>query len=404
MSQFSEDDLMHMRRALELASRARGMTSPNPMVGAVIVKAGRVIGKGYHRAAGQSHAEIEALTSATEDVSGATLYVTLEPCSHQGRTPPCAPVLVERRIARVVVAATDPNPKVAGRGIALLRESGIQVDVGLCDHEARRENEAFFTFHVAKRPFIICKWAMTLDGRIAAQSGHSRWISNAKSREYAHRIRSEVDAVMVGIGTILIDNPRLDVRLEGYTGRQPRHVVVDGNLRIPLRAKCLEAAPPGGCIIATTDSAPKDKAAQLRDAGHQVCALKGRRGLVNLRDLIRELHRMDVLSLVCEGGGNLHGSLFEARLVDKIVAFVAPKIIGGETAKNPITGWGLPQMDKAIRLEDVLLRQFDDDVCIEGYIAGAARRLNPIAERTPAGEVDVRETMDDFKALGGTED
>lgn len=364
-----------MRRALELAAKARGMTSPNPMVGAVLVKNGRVIGEGYHHGPGLPHAEIDAIANASEDVAGATIYVTLEPCCHEGKTPPCTDALIRHKISRVVAATVDPNPAVCKNGFTQLRKAGIQVDVGLCEEEARLLNEVFITSHSLRRPFIIAKWAMTLDGKIATETGHSRWITNDKSRGYVHELRSQVDAIMVGIGTVLVDNPMLNVRLENYQGRQPKCIIMDGALRIPIRSKCLQSAPAGCCIIATTQSAPAEKVAQLRDAGHQVLVLRGRRGLLDVRDLIRELHNCGIQSILAEGGSGLHGNFFSRQLVDKVVAFIAPKIVGGDTAKSPISGWGVSLMNKAVKLEHMQTRMFDEDICVEGYVFDAYNRL-----------------------------
>lgn len=377
-SRFSAEDHKHMARALELAEKGRGLTSPNPMVGAVIVRNGKVLGEGYHSKVGQAHAEVDAIRSAGEDLTGATLYVTLEPCNHQGRTPPCTPLILEKGITRVVVPHADPNTSVAGNGFKRLRKGGVQVDVGLMDKEARRLNEAFLTFHSLKRPFMILKWAMTLDGRIAAVTGQSRWISNELSRDYVHEIRSNVDAVMVGIGTILQDNPMLNVRLKNYEKRQPKRIIVDGNLRIPIRAKVLTATNPGDCIIATSDFAPPHKITQLRDNGHHVLVMPGRRGLLDLRQLISSLVTFEIQSVLCEGGSSMHGSLLESRLVDKIIAFAAPKIIGGDDGKSPVMGWGLPSMHHALTLEDVKVQTFGTDVCLEGYVPDNFKEVRPL--------------------------
>jgi diaminohydroxyphosphoribosylaminopyrimidine deaminase/5-amino-6-(5-phosphoribosylamino)uracil reductase len=366
-SLFSNSDAAFMRYALELAARGRGRTAPNPMVGAVIVKNGQVIGEGWHQAAGLPHAEVEALNSAQGDVEGATLYVTLEPCCHHGKTPPCTDAIIASKIGRAVVAVSDPNPLVAGKGIEALRAAGIQVDVGLCETEARRLNEFFFTFHEKKRPFVICKWAMTLDGKIATESGHSRWITNELSRAYVHELRALVDAVMIGAGTVIMDNPLLTVRLEGYAGRQPYRIIADGNLRIPLRAKCLTNAKPGEVIILTSSEAPRDRVKQFRDAGHQVLVFQGK-ALLDFREVMAELARKGIQSILCEGGSSLTGALFEAQVVDKVIAFVAPKIVGGKNAKAPIASWGVGHMDAAIELHDVTIRRFGGDVCTEGYV------------------------------------
>ncbi|MGC8841239.1 MAG: bifunctional diaminohydroxyphosphoribosylaminopyrimidine deaminase/5-amino-6-(5-phosphoribosylamino)uracil reductase RibD [Candidatus Sumerlaeaceae bacterium] len=379
---FTNADASYMRRALELAARGHGQTAPNPMVGAIIVKNNQIIGEGWHRAAGLPHAEIEAISSAEEDVEGATLYVTLEPCCHHGKTPPCTDELIARRFARIVVATLDPNPLVAGKGIEALRSAGIRVDVGLCEAEARRLNEFFFTYHEKKRPFLICKWAMTLDGKIATESGHSRWITNELSRAFVHELRAQVDGVMVGVGTVLTDNPLLTVRLEGYAGRQPYRIIADGNLRIPLRAKCLTLSKKGEVIICTSSMAPQDKVAKLRAMGHEVIVFPGK-ALLDFHEVMAELARRGIQSILCEGGSGLTGALFQAQLVDKIIAFVAPKIVGGLNAKTPIASWGVMHMDAAIDLHDVVIRRFGSDVCVEGYIAPAEWHKVP-AERHPS--------------------
>jgi diaminohydroxyphosphoribosylaminopyrimidine deaminase/5-amino-6-(5-phosphoribosylamino)uracil reductase len=365
---FSQEDRAFMERALELAARGRGATSPNPMVGAVIVKQGRVIAEGWHRQVGGAHAEIEAIQSAQEPLEGATLYVTLEPCCHFGKTPPCSQEIIKHKFKRVVVAARDPNPLVAGKGIKELRAAKIRVEVGLCEQAARRLNEFFFTYHEKKRPFIISKWAMTLDGKIATETGHSRWITNEISRAYAHELRAQVDAVMVGVGTVLMDNPLLTVRLEGYSGRQPLRIIVDGNLRIPSRAKCLTKASPGSVIICTSSASSREKRVELQNAGHRVLVFPGR-GLLDFHQVMSEFYKLGIQSILCEGGSSLTGALFDAQLVDKVVAFVAPKIVGGKNAKIPIAGWGVLHMDRALALSDVTIRSFGTDVCIEGYIA-----------------------------------
>jgi diaminohydroxyphosphoribosylaminopyrimidine deaminase/5-amino-6-(5-phosphoribosylamino)uracil reductase len=379
--QSAETDAAHMRRALDLAALGRGTTSPNPMVGAVIVKGGRVLGEGWHRAAGSPHAEAGALAAARQSVKGATLYVNLEPCCHEGRTPPCTRAIIGAGITRVVAAMLDPNPLVGGKGAAELRAAGVTVEVGMLEREARTLNEAFVCLHVLHRPFVISKWAMTLDGRIATQSGHSRWISNEESRAYVHRLRSQVDAVMVGIGTVLSDNPALNVRLPGYAGSQPKRIVVDGILRIPIKAKVFEDATPGQVIIATAESLHRDKMAKLRDAGHEVLVFPGRRGIVDLRQFIRKLPDLGVQSILCEGGSTLNGSLFQAHLVDKVVAFIAPKLCGGNEMKCPTAGWGVQYMSQALTLDEPVSRCFGSDVCVEGYVPGHRRK---IAE--PTGE------------------
>ena len=374
-----EADGRFMARALELAALGAGAVSPNPMVGAVLVKRGRIIGEGWHRGPGHPHAEIEAFAACAMNPAGSTLYVTLEPCNHEGRTPPCAPAVIERKIARVVAPHADPNPLVAGQGFRRLRAAGIEVDTGVLEAEARRLNEAFLTFHKLRRPFITAKWAMTLDGRIATESGDSKWISNEESRHYVHQVRSRVDAVMAGIGTVLLDNPVLNVRLPDYDGRQPKKILVDGSLRIPARAKCLVGSPPGHCIIVTSEGAAPDRMARLRDAGHVVLPLKARRGVIDMADMVAALPRHDIQSVLCEGGSGMHGAMLRARLVDKVIAFIAPKIIGAEEGgRGPVVGWSVDLMRKALQLRDVTTRVFGADVCVEGYVPDSCRNIKPM--------------------------
>lgn len=376
---FTDDDRRYMQRTLELAAGGRGMVSPNPLVGAVFVRDGKVIGEGYHTQLGKDHAETEAIRAAGGDVKGATLYVNLEPCSHTGKTPPCAETLAKNGVARVVIPHLDPNPKVSGAGIRMLKKAGITVDTGLMEKEARRLNEAFLTFHELNRPFMILKWAMTMDGRIAAMSGQSRWISNEHSREYVHQLRSDVDAVMVGIGTILQDNPMLNVRIDHYDKRQPKRIIVDGNLRIPVKAKVLTASAPEDSIIATSDFAPPHKVQRLRDEGHHVLLMRGRRGLIDLVQLISKLSEFNIQSVLCEGGSTMNASLLGARMVDKIIAFMAPKIVGGDGDRSPITGWGLPSMEQSISLQEISVQSFNEDVCMEGYVPDEFRETRPLA-------------------------
>lgn len=369
MPRFTDRDEKYMREALKLARRGLGQTSPNPMVGCVIVKDEKVIGRGYHKKAGGPHAEANALKSAKDEAKDATMYLNLEPCCHQGKTPPCTRAIIEAGIGEVVIAMYDPNPAVNKKGVRMLREAGVKVRAGLLEAEARRLNEAFVTYHTLKRPFIIAKWAITLDGRSTSDSGSSKWISNSSSRHYVHEIRSQVDAIMVGIGTVIKDNPKLNVRLMNFKGRQPHRVVVDGHLKIPSRCNCLDPENGGAAVIITTESMRSTKRARvLQDLGHQVLFSKGARGIVDLEDALKKLYEVGIQSLFVEGGRMIHTSLFEAALVDKVVCFVAPKIIGGGTFHNPIEGWGIQDMGRSLELEDIKIQTYSTDVCVEGYI------------------------------------
>lgn len=355
--------------ALDRAAKALGRTRPNPVVGAVIVKKGHVVGRGYHKAAGRAHAEVEALRRAGARARGATLYVNLEPCCHHGLTPPCVDRIIEAGIERVVIAIEDPNPEVSGRGIRRLRAAGIRVEKGLLAHEATHINEPFLTFHRLGRPFIVAKWAMTLDGRYRSLSRDSRWITNDESRRYVHELRARYDAIMVGIGTVLSDNPRLNVRLPGRPDViQPVRVIVDGRLRTPVQANCLDHTDAGPTILVTTDSASERRINRLRDAGATVFVVRGSKAFVDLGELVRYLHAMSIQSVFVEGGEQLLSAMFRADLVDRVVGFIAPKLVGGEAVRHVLSGWGVREMSEAIPFQDVVIRHFGNDVCVEGYV------------------------------------
>ncbi|MCL5270378.1 MAG: bifunctional diaminohydroxyphosphoribosylaminopyrimidine deaminase/5-amino-6-(5-phosphoribosylamino)uracil reductase RibD [bacterium] len=368
MTAFSRNDQAYMQMALALASRGRGRTSPNPMVGAVIVKEGRVVGRGFHAKAGEAHAEVVALAEAGELSAGATVYVTLEPCAHTGRTPPCTTALIEAGVARVVAAMEDPNPLVHGKGFGALRAAGIKTEVGCLEKEARRLNEFFVVYHEQRRPFVTLKWAMSLCGRTAHDSGQSRWISNAKSRQYGHRLRSQHDGVMVGIGTVLADDPMLSVRLPDYDGKQPRKIVVDGDLSIPTRARLLREKGGGQVILLTTPLAKPRMIKHFEKEGCRVIVIDGRRRIIDMHRLMDELFKLELMSVLVEGGRQIHTSLLAAGLADKVVSFIAPKIIGGGIMRSPIENLDLPSIDQAIVLRDVKYQTFDDDLCLEGYL------------------------------------
>jgi diaminohydroxyphosphoribosylaminopyrimidine deaminase/5-amino-6-(5-phosphoribosylamino)uracil reductase len=362
-------DILFMQAALELAEKGRGCTSPNPMVGSVVVRNGEVVGRGYHQKAGKPHAEIEALLDAGEKSQGATLYVTLEPCCHYGRTPPCVGRIIQAGIRRVVVAMEDPNPKVSGRGIQELRAAGIEVQVGILENEARKLNEVFIKYITTGQPFVVCKMAMSLDGKIATVSGESKYITHLQSREWVHRLRSELDAVMVGINTVLKDDPLLTVRLENWSGRNPHRVIIDSTLRIPLEARVLEKDPVAKTFIFTLESAPVEKRKHLEAQGALVfSAKKNDQGKVLLRSVLEQLGQMEISSLLIEGGAEIKASAFQEDLIDKVVCFIAPKIIGGRNAPTPVSGKGILNLSDAIPLHRVQTRMLGEDVMIEGYV------------------------------------
>jgi diaminohydroxyphosphoribosylaminopyrimidine deaminase / 5-amino-6-(5-phosphoribosylamino)uracil reductase len=357
-----------MREALTLAARGRRRVSPNPMVGAVIVREGVVVGRGHHAQLGEAHAEVMALSEAGEAARGATLYCTLEPCCHHGRTPPCTEAVIASGVRRVVIGALDPSRKVDGKGAAALRGAGIVVETGCLEAEAERLNEAFNVFHRLGRPFVTAKWAMTLDGRTGADSNHSRWITNEASRSYVHEIRADHDAVVVGIGTVLADDPMLNVRIDGYEARQPKRIIIDGDLSIPRRARVLRTKQGGEVILVTTAHADPEAIEALEEDGHRVVVLPGRRRLIQIDELMKFLAQEELLSVLAEGGRQIHTAMLRAGVVDKVVAFVAPKLVGGRMLRSPVEDLGLTHMDKALMLKRVRWIPFGEDICLEGYL------------------------------------
>ncbi len=369
----------YMKRALELAKRGWGRTNPNPLVGAVIVKNGQIIAEGYHEALGSAHAEAAALSNAKQDVRGGTMYVNLEPCSHLGRTPPCAAAIIEAGIKEVVIAMTDPNPVVSGRGIQMLKDSGIGVKTGVLEEEAKRLNEIFIKYITEKKPFVIMKTAMTIDGKIASVSGDSRWISGESSRQYVHVMRSRVSAVMAGINTVLADNPLLTARPAVGGGRDPVRIVVDRKGILPEGCNVINADSQAGVILATTSAIQSKKEELLAQRGVRVIKVQDRDGYVHMGKLMEELYRLDIDSILLEGGGGLNASALDYGMVDKVMLFIAPKIIGGRNAVTPVEGTGIHFMKDAIGLKNINVSRFDQDILVEGYIAnGTDDRLNKV--------------------------
>lgn len=356
-----------MRRALTLAAQGRGWTSPNPMVGAVVVQGGEIVGEGFHARVGAPHAEVEALRQAGERARGATLYVTLEPCGHQGRTPPCTDAVIQAGIGRVVAATLDPNPLVAGQGVARLHQAGIPTEVGCLQSEAEKLNEAYLTTMRRGRPFGILKAAISLDGKIATRTGESRWISGPLARERVHRLRSEVDTIMVGIGTVLQDDPLLTVRLPGVTVKEPLRVVVDRHARTPLTARILHEGdrPP---LIAVGDEAPADRVSQLERAGVEIAVVPEEAGHLSLGQLARDLASRGILSVLFEGGSGLYASAVGSGVVDRVLLMVAPILIGGREAPSLLGGEGITKLAEAWRIEQVQVDRLGPDLLIEGYL------------------------------------
>ena len=355
-----------MRRALRLAKRGR--TSPNPMVGAVVVRDGRIVGEGFHPRAGDPHAETFALSAASEAARGGTLYVTLEPCCHYGRTPPCTKAIIQAGVARVVAAMVDPNPRIQGKGLKKLQDAGIEISMGLLEDQAQRLNEAYIKYITTGLPFVRLKMAMTLDGKIATNTGESRWITGEAAGRYVHRLRAKADAVVVGIGTILKDNPRLTARSASgvQMRRQPDRVVVDSMARTPPDAAIFDA--PGKVIIAATNRAPNERIKRLEQKGARILLLNGTAQRVDLTALARELAARGMMNVLVEGGGELAAGFLEAKLVDAVTFLTAPKILGGREAPTAVAGIGVRSLEEAINLRDIRVRRFGEDVCIEGYV------------------------------------
>ena len=361
-------DEHYMKMALELAARARGRTSPNPMVGAVVVKDGAVIGKGYHQRAGTPHAEIHALRDAGEDAAGATLFVTLEPCCHHGRTGPCSEAVIQARVARVVVAMADPNPLVSGGGIQRLKAAGIEVDCGVLESEAVALNEVFIKYITTRMPFVLAKAAMSLDGKIATRTGKSKWITGPEARAYGHRMRDWYEAILVGVGTVLADNPSLTTRLPGGGGRDPVRVILDSRVRAPLSAKVFSRRhSKATAIVATTSQAPPGRLAELESAGVKVL-VAGEGPSVDIKVLFKKLAAMEITSVLIEGGAAVHASALEAGVVDKVAWFVAPKIIGGAGAPGPVGGRGVEDPSQAVALDRLEIKRLGEDFCLEGTV------------------------------------
>lgn len=363
----TEQDIQFMDRAIELAGRGRGWVNPNPLVGAVIVREERIIAEGWHERCGGLHAERNAFLHAQEETAGATLYVTLEPCCHYGKTPPCTEAIIEHRIVRVVVAMTDPNPLVAGKGVEMLRNAGIEVVVGVEEEKARKQNEIFLKYITTCTPWVVMKTAMTLDGKIAAYTGDSRWVTGEEARQMVQEMRAAYMGIMVGIGTVKADDPMLNCRLEGDV-RQPVRIVVDSGAGIGLNSRLVETAREYRTIVAHTCCAEGEKLVVLKQKGVEVLLCREQEGRVDIHDLLGQLGQRGIDSVLLEGGGQLNESFLRRELVDEVYTFIAPKIIGGKEAKTPVEGEGLPQMSEAILLEEVEVKMVGKDVLIKGKV------------------------------------
>lgn len=362
-----EPDRRHMRRALDLARQGLGLTSPNPAVGAVVVRDGEVVGEGFHERAGAPHAEVVALGVAGPRAAGATLYVTLEPCIHHGKTPPCSEAILQAGIRRVVVAIRDPNPLVDGHGIERLHEAGLEVEIGVEAAAAALLNRAFFKFITTGRPHVTLKIAMTLDGKIAARDGSSRWITGEAARAEVHRMRSQVDAILVGIGTLLADDPSLTVRLGRAWPREPLRVVVDSHLRTPPNAGVIRAGRPERVLIACRESPPAERLEPLEAQGVEVLRLPASEGRVDLNALMSALAERQIVSVLAEGGSELNAGLLDHGCVDHLACFMAPLLLGGQGAPSALGGPGR-LLKEAFRLRNVTCDRIGEDFLFEGDI------------------------------------
>ncbi len=363
-----EKEQDYMRRALELARRAEGRTSPNPMVGALIVNRGRVVGTGFHEKAGSGHAEIAALKEAGSRARGADLILNLEPCCHFGRTPPCTEAIVAAGLRRVVIGMRDPNPAVRGKGIRLLRKRGIEVVTGVLREECERLNEAFSKFIRTRRPYVILKSALSLDGKIATACGESKWISGPPARAIVHQMRNRVDAIMVGAGTVLADDPRLTARLGKGKGRHPSRVILDNEGLVPLTARVFHNSDTQRVLYVGAPGLPAAREKTLRKKGVEVLLLKEKRGVVDLDLLMKKLGEREVVSILIEGGAEVNASALQAGIVDKVIFFLAPMILGGKNAPGAIAGQGVRRLQNAFKIKNWKIDRVGEDLMIEGYL------------------------------------
>jgi diaminohydroxyphosphoribosylaminopyrimidine deaminase/5-amino-6-(5-phosphoribosylamino)uracil reductase len=362
-----------MNRALGLAARGKGLVEPNPMVGAVVAKDGRIIGEGYHAKFGEAHAEVHALEAAGKDAEGATLYVTLEPCCHHGKTPPCTKAIMKAGVTKVVAAMKDPNRAVFGKGLEELQTAGIEVECGLLEPEARHLNAPYIKLTTKGIPFFIAKWAMSLDGKVSTRTGESQWITCETAREEAHRLRSTASAVMVGAGTALADDPLLTCRIPG--GRNPVRIIVDSTCRLDPASRLVQSIEEAPIIIATTEAAPSEKLRRLEQAGCTMLSCPAKHSRVDLGELAGLLGKRMMTTVLIEGGSELLGSAFDEGLIDRAAVFVAPKLIGGREAGTPLAGKGLEKIAEAYHLRNVTIKNLDCDILIEGDLFGGTEEL-----------------------------
>ena len=362
----SDADEKYMAVALELAEKGRGKVEPNPMVGAVLVKDGIIAGKGYHPIFGGAHAEIHAIHEGGTNCKGATLYVSMEPCAHYGKTAPCVDAIIKAGITKIVAAVLDPNPITSGKGIQKLKEAGIEVVVGVLEMQAKRLNVPFFKLMQKGLPYITVKWAMSIDGKIATHTGESRWITSDESRKYVHKIRGQMDGILVGIDTVMRDDPLLTCRIEG--GRNPKRIVVDSHALLPVNSRLLSTINEGEIIVAVSTNAPWNRVEKLEQPGCKIVQTQDMNGRVDLKELFQRLGDMKLTNILVEGGSRVITSVIENQLADRVMVFVAPIIIGGAGAKSPVLGTGINKISEAAKINEIEIKRFSNDIVIEGTL------------------------------------
>lgn len=359
-------DEFYMERALKLAEKGIGMVNPNPMVGAVIVKDNKIIGEGFHEEYGKEHAERNAVKNTECNLEGATIYVTLEPCAHYGKTPPCVDLIIEKKFKRVVIGMLDPNPLVAGKSIEKLRNNNIEVKVGVKEKECRRLNEVFLKYIQTKIPFVIMKCGISMDGKIATSCGDSKWITSEESRLHSHELRRRMSGIMVGINTVLNDDPSLTYR-GGKSGKDPVRIIIDSNLRVPMESKIIKNNN-GNTIVACVKNSNMEKKEKLQSIGVKVIETEPINERVNLQQLMIKLGQENIDSILIEGGGTLNFSALREGIVDKVRFYIAPKIIGGEKSRNSVGGEGFSTLDQCVNLTNITYEQIGDEIVAEGYV------------------------------------
>ena len=364
------NDEYYMKKTLKLAAQGEGYTSPNPLVGAIVVKDGEIVGEGYHKKAGEPHAEVHALNQAGEKAKGATLYVNLEPCCHLGKTPACSLKIINSKISRLVVAMEDPNPVVAGKGIKDLEEAGIEIKTGVLEQEAKELNEIFIKYMSEQEPFIYLKTGQTLDGYLATRTGDSRWVTNEEARKYGHQLRHKVDGILVGVGTVISDNPRLTTRLEEKEGKDPIRIVLDSKLRTPLEANIINEESESPTFIITTEEYDREKYTKLNKKNNLniIVLPKDENGRIELHHLLKELYQEEITSILIEGGGKVNHSFLKSGLIDKVYCFIAPKLLGGNDGISSFNGPGVEKMNNAYELENIEYEMLDGNLLCKGEI------------------------------------